>query len=747
MRLLNFQSVRYRVFRDFAWSEDLSDFADFNLIYSPNGSGKSTLAGILRQISDGEPLSEGSAVLSTDRGRVRISSTVAPVELRDHVRVFDPEYRAKNLDHFAGIRWTIGEDAVQAAAEIDRQKANLVSADDAIGLAEISAQSATRDLEAFCDKTATELRGLKRLLQGQGAATYSKAVLRTNLNNLDAAALRDLVLLDVEAEAKRTLLHDRTVLPHVDLSHSIGPIDLSPLANAANDLQSEAIAAAGERDPTLSGRHKWLSQGIQYLDAEASSGCPFCGQGVPHDRERKLRETLSDRYEDLARRARDVQIALDAADVELRALGLPAPTVVVATKRQAFMRAVAAVDESLPDYRRVIRDIKERLALVVEGGSQEPFPPLTYSGSAHVHWAQLQAIIDEHNAEIAVHEKACKDAFDDLEADMLSRSIEQYSELVVKDTNSSRDLAELQALRHGTMAELRRAEGSVQRIDQAVDLLNDDLSAYLGHPHIRVEILDDGYQILREGIPAAEVSEGERTAITLLHFLRSLEDEQFQRDEGLVVIDDPVSSLDSTALHSAAAFLIDAIYDREANCVRGQVMVTTHNFAFFRLLRDWAMHLRKSARKFYTINTVQIDDGRSSELRPIDPLLLQFNSEYHFLFAKVFGYSGGEESLYILNLARRLLEAFLAFRIPSLKDLRRQLDKLLEETEGIGSEQQQRLRMLFNTGSHAAAIPDVSDQLAQIDEVPHAIEALTTLMRAADARHCEQMIDLCASRR
>lgn len=218
-------------------------------------------------------------------------------------------------------------------------------------------------------------------------------------------------------------------------------------------------------------------------------------------------------------------------------------------------------------------------------------------------------------------------------------------------------------------------------------------------------------------------------------------------------MDDPVSSLDSTALHSAAAFLINAIHDRTANRVRGQVLVTTHNFAFFRLLRDWALRLRKepegvagdrSSSRFYSINTTQAAEGRSSKLIPLDPLLLRYNSEYHFLFSKVAGYSGGEEALYVLNLARRLIEAFLAFRVPSHEgNLRLQLDELLAQTDGIGGEQQQRLRMLFNTGSHAVAIPDVSDQLGQMDEVAPAVAACLELMRVADPGHYSQMMTIC----
>ncbi len=42
-------------------------------------------------------------------------------------------------------------------------------------------------------------------------------------------------------------------------------------------------------------------------------------------------------------------------------------------------------------------------------------------------------------------------------------------------------------------------------------------------------------------------SEGERTAIAFLYFLKSLQDKSFDLANGIVVIDDPVSSLDANA--------------------------------------------------------------------------------------------------------------------------------------------------------------------------------------------------------
>ena len=85
--------------------------------------------------------------------------------------------------------------------------------------------------------------------------------------------------------------------------------------------------------------------------------------------------------------------------------------------------------------------------------------------------------------------------------------------------------------------------------------MNADICSYLGRGELTFEIQGSGYQISRNGTPAKNLSEGERTAIAFLYFLKSLGDKSFSLKDGIVVIDDPVSSLDSNALFHAFGFM------------------------------------------------------------------------------------------------------------------------------------------------------------------------------------------------
>ncbi|WP_186178779.1 AAA family ATPase, partial [Burkholderia gladioli] len=159
--------------------------------------------------------------------------------------------------------------------------------------------------------------------------------------------------------------------------------------------------------------------------------------------------------------------------------------------------------------------------------------------------------------------------------------------------------------------------------------LNRDLVTYLGHDEIQVSVEETGYRIVRHGNAAMHLSEGERTAIAFLYFLKSLDDRSFHLANGIVVIDDPISSLDSNAIYSAFGFMKRKLVGA------GQLFVLTHNFTFLRLVKNWFHHIpKKDSPKFFTLRATTKDGVRSSSIYEMDPLLKNFESEYHYLFQR-----------------------------------------------------------------------------------------------------------------
>src|SRR5690606_40846036 len=111
----------------------------------------------------------------------------------------------------------------------------------------------------------------------------------------------------------------------------------------------------------------------------------------------------------------------------------------------------------------------------------------------------------------------------------------------------------------------------------------------------------NGYALTRGGQPVSHLSEGERTAIAFLYFLKSLQDKTFDMKNGIVVIDDPVSSLDANALFSAFGYM------KERTKEAGQLFIFTHSFAFFRNVKKWFHCLNKHRdRKSTRLNSSHV---------------------------------------------------------------------------------------------------------------------------------------------
>jgi wobble nucleotide-excising tRNase len=201
------------------------------------------------------------------------------------------------------------------------------------------------------------------------------------------------------------------------------------------------------------------------------------------------------------------------------------------------------------------------------------------------------------------------------------------------------------------------------------------LKTFLGRQELVFETESEGYSIKRNGKIAKNLSEGEKTAIAFVYFTVHLQDQEFDVKDGIIVIDDPISSLDSNSIFQAFAFLKNTVKDAK------QVFIFTHNFDFIRLLINWLSYRSYEEKRSYymlTERTNQQCDERSIQLEELDPLLKEHESEYHFLFKTLYKYNEDVciASVYNLpNIARKFLETFLMFRVPNNKTL---FDKLQE---------------------------------------------------------------------
>jgi wobble nucleotide-excising tRNase len=149
----------------------------------------------------------------------------------------------------------------------------------------------------------------------------------------------------------------------------------------------------------------------------------------------------------------------------------------------------------------------------------------------------------------------------------------------------------------------------------------------------------------------------------------------------------------------------------------------------------------------YFIRCVGPCPSRHSNLEALDDLLRKYDSEYQYLFKLVYEASladdkGGLEQLFHYpNVARRLLEAFCAFRMPDVSE--GGLRGRLKQTNLDDATRERMLRFLdFQSHQDGVDIPE--EDLSSLAEASTVLKDVLNLMRDEDKKHFERMCRLVA---
>ncbi|PTX21552.1 AAA domain-containing protein [Pontibacter mucosus] len=213
-------------------------------------------------------------------------------------------------------------------------------------------------------------------------------------------------------------------------------------------------------------------------------------------------------------------------------------------------------------------------------------------------------------------------------------------------------------------------------------------------------------------------------------------------NELIIVVDDPISSFDSNHLFNSYSFL-------KAECESAkQLIILTHNFGYFRLVRDWILNKNKRDKpiksRIYSIETT-IDNGRQSRIKNANQTLMSFNSEYHYIFFKLNAFkettelSLGEAFL-VANLSRKLLESFLNFKFPKGRN---DFSQLLAEAIKEDTHKREKIYRFINKYSHNAII-DVNDNSVDnlLGESSNIVTEVLGVVNNLDPIHFKEMESL-----
>lgn len=734
------------VFNDFSWTAGLDDFQSYNLIYGLNGSGKTTLSNILRCF-ELMKCTEGQFTVTADGADIS-SADLATHESLPQIKVFNRDFVADTVFTSSGTCCPIfflGEDSAAKRKQIEEKEVEKGKLETALVEVELNEERKKKSLDDLRIATAGTIKELLRSAgTGNAYNSYHKGDFKAKCDAHKKSGKKPRTLSDNEKALHKAVAAGtaKPEIPEIQFTTpDLEAVRVTTEAALSRSVVSEVIETLKNRPDVNS----WVGQGLKLHKELEVKVCQFCESPLPDERIHKLEKHFSDEYAAVLKAVYEARAAIANHTAALAELTVPDEARVYDDFVVPYRTAVNVIGEE----RRAIEGFLKSCDDALRNKQDNPFEIVALSAEvpASIDITDINEQLRAHNdrtknfqLEIAAARTALEEA---IAAEKFDKVVELEGEIAAAADEAGRLHISIAALR----ADVLKLDGEIKEHRRPAEQINADLASYLGRKDITLAIEDAGYRIMRDGVPLTKLSlsEGEKTALAIIYFLKSLEDRGFDKTKGIVVIDDPVSSLDANALFYAFSFIQDRTKDV------GQLFITTHNFGFLRLVRKWLFRLKRKVKitkrdtRMYMLNCIGASSGRRAELTALDRLLSDYESEYSYLFSQVV--KGASDSMgeiekfyHYPNIARRVLEAFLAFRLPNSAHVgENNMHDFLHEL-GFDASKTNRILNFLNAHSHNAR-PDgsVDHDESILLETPAVLADVLDLIEHADSNHCCEM--------
>ncbi|MDJ1115106.1 AAA family ATPase [Microbacterium dauci] len=732
------------------WPDDLPS-GGRTVVYGHNGSGKSTLSELLLSLAEGAC---ASGIVWEDEQKRRTNISAGGASPSAAMAVFTRRWVETNLSAFldgasASAIVTLGKEAIDAKDEENRLVEEIDKLRD-------EAKEAAKQRKVADDKVEKLARGVQDRIVSElkefdyshfTKNRYSVPKVQDDLrkykgefpdSNAHAEALKRL------GEGAPSPVSDVVAPPAGIVALLAGLPEM--LAETPTRVAFQAL----EGNPSA---QTWVEQGLVLHDG--LDHCLFCAGEISDDRRVELARHFDESWLQIRSAAKKLADAVTAEKQELAAwhAALPATTSLASELQLVYAEAVKRAKADVDDRVAALAAIEQVLNDKIADPSATPHAPERVVLSTAPSTTVLAQAVTEHNDQVRRHREFTAERKQTVLDHLVGseseafRTLEAQAKELATKSQTAKDAADL-AERH--LDEVRQAQFTTK--DMA-DTLTRDLARVYGKDHLSIAVTPDGksYACRRGDKPGTDLSDGERTTLSLLYFLRKLEDEQTpggDRSQRIVVIDDPSSSLDREALFATHQWLIDTLKGF------GQYIILTHDFSLLRLFikshkNVWGKSMSQlkngdadEARfprvSFLEMYAASVNGERRSRIGKLPRVLLNNTSEYAYLFAMVMaGIADSEdhERLFLLpNAARRVLEVFASYKAPHRTDFLQQLEILVESQRGEAYRDVYDFCNRFSHGEGSESI-DVLDARAVHGQIRRCMEFL----RAVDGEHFQRM--------
>lgn len=335
----------------------------------------------------------------------------------------------------------------------------------------------------------------------------------------------------------------------------------------------------------------WVKAGMTYLD-RSDGICPFCQGKIQDNLKEKLNQYFDETY--LAN-IKEVNDIISQYDVSSRQLLSHLDSILLQNEdfmdAETFKASLQLLENVIDNNKKVLLSKKENPSMPVElleyGNLLEELVNLVKESNCKIR--ERNIMVSQLGKEQALLKKQiwrfiASDASSDIAAYRKGKK-KLEDEIAALNTEIRESLVQ----KRGLETDIKNLQAELTSVIPTKDLINEWLEEF-GFTGFRLEVGSDehSYGLVRnDGTPVNKtLSEGEKNFVTFLYFYALLKgslDDSGVTSEQVVVIDDPVSSMDSEVLFVVSTLvrdLYESLCDGSSN-IR-QMFVLSHNLYFYK---------------------------------------------------------------------------------------------------------------------------------------------------------------------
>lgn len=571
-----------------------------NFFFGKNGCGKSTIARHIQSLS-------------------KTSSDVANYE----IMLYDQKFIDANIgedNKLPGV-FTLSETNINIQKEIDalnKEEAELFDRNwDLLQHPPISPANNKKEIADSCWKACSFCREhFPNTLTGTRNNTikFFDKLLETTPEHCDINLLESQY--DIAFGENATVYPDLREIPPIKVEDYLGFDLLSQQIISSSDTPfASFIQAIGATD--------WVKHGHDAFSKNSNGYCPYCHQKLPDDFEQQIVSCFNEIYIESITKLISLQKKYIENTEELI-------NCLTSNCNNSFQSIDFTLYKEKSDKLEKLIRLNQRY---ISDKLKTPSTPIQLEDLSLI-ISELNELAEKINS--AIHKNneivnAKKEAQSNIKnmvwrhmASITKEKIDKYNKEVAEFDNLLNQFNEERASIAKVEEEIKKQKSILNsqfsNVDSAMDSINKELinSGFQGFHLGKDESKPFRYKIIRDdGSPARQLSEGERNFIAFLYFYNKVKgrdkiDSDFK--DRIIVIDDPVSSMDSSAIFAISSIireLTSICYNNgdasAANKPRyiKQMFILTHNAFFF---KEVSYNLIK---QFHCVNFYHIQKSRN----------------------------------------------------------------------------------------------------------------------------------------